>query len=284
MFVAGFLLLPLLGGCAPNVLTRTDAANRFAGPAFMSKRTIAAPPFHLTAYERIDDTGAPAMVYIEGDGLAWMNKREPSLDPTPRTPLALGLAARDKSPNVIYLARPCQYTKLTEPGPCGRRYWTSARFAPETVESLSVALDRLKALHGIPAFHLVGYSGGGAMAALLAEQRDDIASLRTVAGNLDHESHSRLHGISPLRDSLNPVTDAARLASLPQHHFIGGADQNVTPVIFENFRTAVGPSSCVRASLIPGVTHEDGWIERWPALLKEPLDCAVPPGPAGMGS
>lgn len=32
---------------------------------------------------------------------------------------------------------------------------------------------------------LIGYSGGGNIAAILAERRADVRSLRTVAGNLD---------------------------------------------------------------------------------------------------
>ena len=51
-------------------------------------------------------------IYIEGDGRAWLNKNRPSLDPTPKNSLALKLAEIDPAPNVIYLARPCQYSKL----------------------------------------------------------------------------------------------------------------------------------------------------------------------------
>ena len=47
------------------------------------------------------------IVYIEGDGLSWIDRFTPSSDPTPVDPLTFKLTKLDQSPNVIYLARPC---------------------------------------------------------------------------------------------------------------------------------------------------------------------------------
>lgn len=94
--------------------------------------------------------------------------------------MGLKLAALDASPNVVYLARPCQYVWSPL---CSDIYWTDRRFAVEVVEAMSAAIDRL-ILPG-QKLHLVGYSGSGAVAVLVAARRPDVVSLRTIAGNLD---------------------------------------------------------------------------------------------------
>lgn len=265
-----------LGGCAgtQSTFNRLETAQNIASSAHMTQRQIPAVPFNLTVFERAPAPGQVAMIYIEGDGLAWLSRTTPSFDPTPIHPTALELAQTDPAANVIYMARPCQYSKTTNPArACARKYWMGARFAPEAVAAMNEALNDIKARYDIPAFHLVGYSGGGAMAALLAEQRKDVASLRTVAGNLDHAAHSRLHKVSLLSDSLNPADNAAKIANLPQRHFIGAQDKNVTPAIYDSFARAAGQPNCLRKTIVPGASHEKGWAARWPNLLKEPLGC-----------
>ena len=41
----------------------------------------------------------------------------------------------------------------------------------------------------IKGIHLIGYSGGGAIAVLTASRREDVLSVRTIAANLDHSAH-----------------------------------------------------------------------------------------------
>lgn len=261
-------------GSGAGTDSRQQTAQDIAQSAHMQRRTITASPFNITVFERLTAPVQEATIYIEGDGLAWLSKSMPSMDPTPKRPTALTLAAQDPAANVIYMARPCQYSKSSDPRvACSRTYWMSARFAPEAVASMNEALNEIKTRYNIPAFHLIGYSGGGAMAALLAERRDDIASFRSVAGNLDHAAHSRLHKVSPLKDSLNPINDAATIADIPQRHFIGAEDKNVTPALYDSFTRASGQPNCLRRTIVPGVSHEKGWAERWKTLLKEPLGC-----------
>lgn len=269
-------------GCAGNTTMeeRDVTADRIARPAFMVERVIPAGPFNLMAWERMHVKRAPATVYIEGDGLAWTSPRRVSLDPTPKNPVALHLAAMDRASNVAWLARPCQYTGAGPANNCESKYWTDSRFAPEVVSSYHAALDNMKRLYGLTGFHLVGYSGGAAVAALVAAQRDDILSFRSVAGNLDHETWTELHGVSPLTDSLNPVTVAPELTHLPQHHFIGGQDEIVPPAVFHSWAQAAGKTDCLKYSFIMENEHEAGWVDKWPELLTRPIECAGPPAPA----
>jgi pimeloyl-ACP methyl ester carboxylesterase len=240
----------------------------------MLERHIESRPFFLTVMERVYNKGGDADVYIEGDGVAWVGKHSPSLDPTPRNPVALHLATMDKAQNVIYMARPCQYSKMLDDQPCDPKYWTSDRFSGEVIAAMNNALNDVKLRYGFKKFNLVGFSGGAAVAVLMAAGRDDIASIRTVSGNLDHNRVNAMHNVSMLSNSLDPLTVAPKLAGIPQDHFIGEYDQIITPAIYDSFRRAAGNSSCMRSFIVKGPDHENGWAERWPQLLTAPLDCS----------
>lgn len=262
-----------LAACSSPFM-REQVAKRIASPAWMVERQIAAGPFALTAYERMHTNHAPATVYIEGDGKSWVSRNEAALDPTPTNPVALNLAAMDKSKNVAYLARPCQFSK-TAGGttPCDKKYWTGQRFAPEVLEAMNAALDNMKRQYDITEFHLVGFSGGGNIAALLAAKRPDVVSLRTVAGNLDHRTHSEYHNVSYLEGSLNAIDIAPQLADMPQRHFVGGQDKIVPPVLSAKFVQALGSDRCADITLIQEAEHDNGWADKWPELLKMPVAC-----------
>jgi hypothetical protein len=269
------LTATLLSGCgaASSLSTRHETAADIAGPAGMSERVLQAGVFNLTSWERIQQPGAVADVYIEGDGLAWLDKHRKSLNPTPPDPLALHLAAEDKNGTVIYIARPCQYTGWNGNGSCPDIYWTTGTAAPEVIAAYDQALNDLKARYQVTGFNLVGYSGGAAIAVLVAAKRSDVLSIRTVAGNTDYAVFSAVHEVSPIKDSIDPVTAAAAAAHIPQQHFIGEKDKIVPQAIFDGWKQASGTSACVHSTLVPDNTHEKGWAEKWPDLLALPVSC-----------
>jgi hypothetical protein len=265
------MLAVALAACAslPAPDDRATRAQEIAAQAGMTGHAMPAGPFTLQVYEH-PGAGGPATVYIEGDGLAWMSRGKPSPDPTPTDPVALRLAAAQAATqpaaHIVYIARPCQYVRTPA---CGRTYWTDRRFAPVVIAAYGNVLNTIAA----PGYNLVGFSGGGAVAALLAARRGDVLSLRTVAGNLDHATHSVLHGVSPLAGSLNPVDDAAALRAVPQRHFTGANDSNVPDAIYQSYARALGPTPCLHHAVVPGATHEAGWVAAWPALLAQPVAC-----------
>lgn len=279
-----------LTGCSSFMESRETTAKRIAYPAFMLERQIPAGEFNLMAWERVRKQGQPAHIYIEGDGLSWISPSQPSLDPTPVNPVALNLAAMDKSPNVLYLARPCQFSgneiwndalpKYNGEGYCPRQYWTDMRYSEDVIQSMSLALDNIKRKYSIPEFHLIGYSGGATVAALLATRRDDVKSFRTVAGNLDHDVFTTIHDVTPMTGSLNPVDNAADLRFIPQHHYVGGEDEVVPPAVFASYKQAVSPSTCLAYSFVPDAGHEYGWVDQWSELMKRPLGCSARLEPA----
>lgn len=229
-----------------------------------------APP-HRTPLRRLH-------VYIEGDGLAWVDRHTPSFAPTPLDPLALRLAMADASGSAVYLARPCQSVQGPSFRHCHPRHWTSHRFAPELIDAMDQALDQLVTAFGSHELVLIGYSGGGAMAALLAARRNDVAALVSVAGVLDTTTWAAETRTDELTGSLNPAAFAQRLRDLPQWHFAGERDTVVPARVLDAFLAAQGhgrdlPPTTQRRDL-PGFDHSCCWVQAWPGLSR-----AITPAP-----
>lgn len=271
LILAGALVL-LSGGCAE--LDRNAHAEALAAPAGLKREPVATGPFVLTAFVRITRADQPLTVYIEGDGLAWVSRREPSADPTPRTAIGLALAAADPAANVVYLARPCQFTPMEWNPACGVPYWTGKRLAPEVITSMNEAVSHFVAQVPGQRIHLAGYSGGGAVAILIAARRHDVASIRTVAGNLDSEFVNQLHHVSPMPESGNPFNFARQVATIPQMHYSGADDKVVPPEVARRFVLAAD-SRCVQTRTVPGMTHNSDWGQLWPALLATMPGCTA---------
>lgn len=261
--ISVFVALMVLAGCSSfSVDERRENASKIAAVGNLAPLVLANRAFMLQGFWRLQEQPEYPTVYIEGDGLAFVSGR-PSFNPTPRNPVALRLAAVDQSADVIYLGRPCQYVDLKKESNCQSKYWTSHRYSKEVIETYGAILDNLKKQAGVGGYHLVGFSGGGAIATLLAASRDDILSLKTVAGNLDIVQHSNLHKVKQLHGSLNPADYARDLRHMPQRHLVGGKDDNVPSVIAESFVAKQGDENCAFIRMVPNATHNKGWESVW---------------------
>lgn len=267
------LLALMLAGClGPGLAERRLTSAKVATDAGWQQLRLDGGPFVLTAFVPATLSRADTLtLYIEGDGLAWIDAATPSFDPTPLDPLALRLALRQPSGPAVYLARPCQYVAEADWRNCARKYWTSHRFSPEVIEASNQALEQLKRRFGAQRLILVGYSGGAAVAALLAARRDDVERLITVAGNLDHRAWTALEQLSPLSGSLNPTDEWRRLMRVEQLHFIGAQDQSVPQAVAEAYRAGFPSSAQPRLRVLVGFDHRCCWVEAWPALYRETL-------------
>lgn len=188
------MLLAALSGCAAlkspeSPAERADAqaqAGQFQPVAALAGTPVRAwlrqPP------SAVSEANATLTVYIEGDGAEWRSKFEPPADPTPDNPLTLRLALRDPGARVAYVGRPCQYLDAAALAQCPSVLWQRARYGEHAVTMMSAALDVLLLTANVQRLRLVGYSGGGAIAALLAAQRSDVACLVTVAAPLDTDT------------------------------------------------------------------------------------------------
>lgn len=265
----------LLTGCFPNNTEfRSQVANSLSKPVQLHLRDVTTDPFVLRIHERAKNPGGDVTIYIEGEGDSWSSHRVPAQNPTPRDPVALHMAARDGGNNVAYIARPCQYIPLHEAGPCSTpHYWVEGRYAPEVVSSINQAIDNIKDRYEFKNIHLVGYAGGGALAVLVANERYDIASIRTAATILDHKEWSAKHDRVQLTHSLNPIDVAENISRIPQHHFMPQWADFDYIGFYAKYYQASGRSACVRASQIKDTDDDDGWARHWPHVLKTPVDC-----------
>jgi hypothetical protein len=266
-----FLLLSalLLAGCSalPSARERQANATGLASSKGWLPSHIPVGDFDLVAYAPPSLTaGKPLTVYIEGDGFAWISGHQPSSDPTPRDPLALRLALAQPAGHAVYLARPCQYVNAAQSG-CAQRYWTEARFAPEVIHPTNLAIDALKQRFNATKLVLVGYSGGAAVAALVAARRTDVVRLITVAGNLDHRAWTSYHRVQPLHASLNAADSASLLSGLSQVHFLGGKDRVIPPALARKWPVAFTGLNASNLRTVDDADHACCWVERWPALL-----------------
>lgn len=220
-------------------------------------------PLHVPASKRL-------RVYLEGDGHAWATASQPSLDPSPHNLLLARLALGDPQPS-LYLARPCQF--VTAPG-CRAAVWTDQRFSQAVLDSLDQALSRIRQRYGNQQFELIGYSGGAALALLLAARRDDIALVQTLAGNLSPRQWARELQLTPLNGSLEPLDNRQQLRNVPQRHLVGLADRSVPASLFEHYRATLGPAPCLELVRLPGVSHAEGWAQAWAQWRDQPVGCA----------
>jgi dienelactone hydrolase len=263
-------LLPGLAGClalSPEV--RRSNAGQMAAASEWKQVRLPAGRFVLAGYlpKTIPANTTTLTIYIEGDGLAWINPSFVSPDPTPIKPVGLALALRHPRGAAAYLARPCQYVAGPDTQGCSARYWTNLRFAPEVVDSADQAIDLLKERFQATQLVLVGYSGGGAVAALIAARRHDVALLVTVAGNLAPQTWTAQHHATPLTGSLNPADAWGQLLEIPQVHFVGGKDRVVGPEVAESFANHFPADRRPEIRMIPDFDHTCCWAEQWPELF-----------------
>lgn len=249
----------VVGACA----TPSSNAERIAQAAGLEQRVLEGEGFrHWIAY-RPGPSGCRRLhVYLDHDGSPWLGERTVSMDPSPRDPLALRLMASDPGP-AVYLGRPCHFVRDGRSA-CHPLSWTHRRYAEEVVASLLRALGEFRSARGFDEFVLIGYSGGGTLAMLMAPRLPRVLAVVTIAANLDTAAWSRLHDYSALVGSLDPATEAPLAASILQTHFVGGRDENVPPTI-----TTRGLHRQSQADVVsfPDFDHRCCWVTAWPELL-----------------
>lgn len=256
MRISLLLLVAQLCGCSSPTQRIDDRAADFG----FRKLVVPGEDYTHVAYIKEGSTSGALHVYLEGDGTPWARKRVAASDPTPRTPLMLELMALDPAPS-LYLGRPC-YHGLNNTKACTPDLWTDRRYSEAVVATMSAALDRLTMDY--QALVLMGYSGGGTLAMLLAERQPKTKAVITVAANLDTERWSELHKQQTLSASLNPATRKPLPPRIRQMHYAGGKDDNVPPSLV---RDAIAQQQGTTFKVYPNQDHSCCWREVWPEIL-----------------
>ena len=243
------IILLLLSGCAA-----------IKAPADFVYEEIPTRDFTLASWQKITAPSGVYKIYIEGDGYAFNAHGHAAQDPTPRGTLVRELAFGDDSPNVVYLARPCQY--VTSPI-CSKRHWTTARFAHEIINA---EYEAIKQIAGDNPVVLIGFSGGAQVAGLIAAAKPglNVKKIITIAGNLDHLAWTQYHNLPPLNESMNLESYRKQFAKIPQTHYVGSDDEVMPPALVREF---VGKSGNIIE--VRGATHNSGWEEIYSQIRNE---------------
>lgn len=271
------ILLLLLCGCTVNPSILLEKRAYSAG---LERNSLIENGFELVTYSRIklnkahsetiaetinDDSKIHTLyVYLEGDGHPWVQGKLPAANPTSNSLLALELMLQDPNPSV-YLNRPC-YALEPMPANCHYTLWTEARYSELVVDTLNRALNTLKSYTGAASFTLIGHSGGGTLAILLAARRNDINTIITIAANIDHQAWTESNKYLPLQSSLNAVDVLPLGSRIKQRHFIGANDQVITPT---QSTAALEHDSNTEIIKIKGFDHHCCWKKDWGKRLRQ---------------
>ncbi len=104
-----------------------------------------------------------------------------------------------------------------------------------------------------------------------------MATVMTVAGNLDHNAWSSHHGVTPLSESLNPADVAVSVKDYPQVHFAGLEDEVMPPLVARSFLDRMEKPTKARLVEIPGFDHRCCWVKAWVKLLARYRPPIIPP-------
>ncbi len=226
-----FVILCSLAGCS--------AKNPLQDFRF---QTVPAAPYVTASWYRLSEPGKDVVIYIEGEGEVQ--------NPTPSDLFLRRAASQDPSPNVAYLARPCQYLKTSA---CSPVDWQEGRFSKKIVSSMNQAFrEALKKSKSQKAV-LVGYAGGAQIAGWLAlENPDLVREVVTINGILDSDAWAAYHKMSPLT-GLNLKHRQEDFATLRQNHYVGGKNEFVPPFLVTDF-----VQDSTRVHVLEKATHEKG--------------------------
>ena len=176
--------------------------------------------YEIAFWQKDTDTTSPVRVYIEGDGHSFDGHGRPTNDPTPRGTFMRDLAARDASPNVVYMARPCQFTMSKN---CTVHDWTDGRFSDEIIDEMAGAVRFVARNRPVV---LIGYSFVAFVTAAIIEKNPDlnVGAWITIAGVLNHTDWTEYFGDVPLTGSVS----LNELPRTPARHYVAAHD-NVVP-------------------------------------------------------
>jgi len=244
------LAAALLDGCAGR--SSIDVLRTQGEP-----QVVEGEGFRHIVVRRPGTAPAELHVYIEGDGVPYAHGAI-AHDPTSRSLLMLHLMSADPAQS-LYLGRPC-YLGLYADRRCNAHYWTDRRFSPEVVASMRRVLLDEQARTGSTSLILIGHSGGGTLAVLLARALPQVDGVITIGGNLDTDAWSQLHNYAPLTGSENPALLDPLPIGTKAFHLVGSRDRVTPSAMISNAARVIGGTTII----YPGFTHTCCWEKVWP--------------------
>ena len=181
-------------------------------------------------------------------------------DPTSTSALILKLASQD-STNTIVLGRPC-YHDVSARNCQDSKWWTSHRYSNQVVNSMAEAIRHLR--NEDQNVTIIGFSGGGAIAALLASSLNDIERIVTINAPLDTDAWVKQHNYTPLFGSLNPINHLSGLDNTDHIHLVGAKDRNVNS---ESWKDDIERADSGAIIEYANYSHHCCWENIWHTLV-----------------
>ncbi|MFC1749888.1 hypothetical protein ACFL2V_13900 [Pseudomonadota bacterium] len=234
----------------------------FAQESGFERGVVTGKKFQHVSYQRTN--GSKRLhIYLEGDGIPWWLRVIIAKNPTGRYGLGLRMMALDNNDS-FYLARPC-YNGFYDTEPCNNTLWTGRRYSNAVVSSMHAVLEKYLEENDYEEVVLIGHSGGGTLAMLLAQRLKDITAVLTIAANMDIDAWTELHGYTQLQGSINPAAQPSLPANIWQLHLAGKKDKNVPPSIIHGaLRNQINANTLTFSDY----NHHCCWLDIWPEILK----------------
>ena len=225
----------LLAGC----VSLPPSDNQF------EEKQIETSHFSIAVWEKKDiQRGQPLRIYFEGDG-----------NPNPMHKVAFDLASADETNNVIYVARPCQWSKDKI---CAQKpqIYQGARFHAEIMKEMQELTEYLIRKHHAPAVELIGYDGGAVIALNMAT-KVPTKRVITVAGITDINAYTEYNDLPNIEaDNMeNPADNLMALADIPQIHYVGKEDEVTPRRLAERFVARMNNPKSAVVKVVPDVDH-----------------------------
>lgn len=240
-----------MSGCATTSLKQT--AQQRLGVEY---QTVETTKFPLSSVVRLAHADT-LRIYLGGDGRPW-KRGSPSNNPSGTERLAFELFLKDPKAT-HYISRPC-YDIEPMPSDCQAKLWTSDRYSSAVIASLTEAISQLAGNSNI---ELVGHSGGGTLAVLLAQQMPQVTRILTLGANLDHTAWTNFHNTPALSGSANAATTNRRVSGQELHLY--GQDDREVPAALNQKYFDNNPSANI--GIIDNFDHSCCWLEQWPDIL-----------------
>lgn len=210
-----------------------------------SEKTIQTNNYSFASWVKDSGNNSAVYIYLEGDGNAFNYAGLPSFNPTPKSYLMREFAFMDARPNVVYLARPCQFIQSEN---CSVKDWTTGRFSKKIVDDTATAIKKIADGREVV---LIGYSGGALLSGLVISNYPEIKVKKwiTIAGVLNHHQWTDYFNDKRLVDSI----DLDKLPNVSQKHFVAENDK-VVPV--DLAKKWVDEKDLI---IIQNATHNSGW-------------------------
>lgn len=252
------MLLVALSGCSTATIRLNRQARYYNFETISSKADGLAMQSY---YSPASNNPAKRLhVYLEGDGTPWESGLVPAAEPTTRASVVLPLMAMDPAPS-LYLGRPCYNGHAADAG-CSASLWTDARYGEQVVAAMSHALTDFIAKRDYREIVLIGHSGGGSLALLMAERLPQTIAIVSLAGNFDIDRWADYHGYHRLHGSLNPASRQNQ--NIREWHLLGARDTQIPPQLFQDALQRRRNSTLE----LVDADHQQGWQAIWPRILQ----------------